>query len=316
MLPLITEKHIALTHLIVCSFHINEGQNLTLNDYVPHHPIFSTLWAETQIVKAAGVKVMGMIGGASAGSWTKRTLDGDAAAFEFYYSQLYNAIREYGLQGMDLDVEQPMSLDGIIRLIRRLRNDFGPDFIITLSPVATAFYGGSNLSGFSYTRLDMAESHNVNFWLGQFYNGFGWLGTTASYDQVMTAGWDTNKIVIGQVTAAENGGGFVRYEQLNETITTLRRKYGEIGGIMGWEYFNSHPGGLDQPWEWARVMTAILRPNMVVPEIRVTKEDAEVLTKKWYKSVNPYTVSGTSHNSFVAVPPAEMNIDYFAMVNA
>ena len=46
MLPLITEKRIALTHLIVCSFHINANGTIHLNDYPPQHPIFSTLFEQ------------------------------------------------------------------------------------------------------------------------------------------------------------------------------------------------------------------------------------------------------------------------------
>src|SRR4051794_12435755 len=44
MLPLITEKNIALTHLIVCSFHINRDSVIHLNDYPPEFPLFSTAW--------------------------------------------------------------------------------------------------------------------------------------------------------------------------------------------------------------------------------------------------------------------------------
>lgn len=44
MLPLVTEQNIALTHLIVCSFHINLDGEIHLNDYPPDNPLFYTLW--------------------------------------------------------------------------------------------------------------------------------------------------------------------------------------------------------------------------------------------------------------------------------
>lgn len=44
MLPLVTEKNIALTHLIVCSFHINLDGEIHLNDYPPSDSMFNTLW--------------------------------------------------------------------------------------------------------------------------------------------------------------------------------------------------------------------------------------------------------------------------------
>lgn len=171
MLPLITELDIALTHLIVCSFHINSGREIQLNDYPPYYPLFSTLWNETAVMKQAGVKVMGMIGGAAPGSFDPDTLDStDEATFEHYYGQLRDVIVEYGLQGMDLDVEQYMSQAGITRLVARLHADFGDDFIITLAPVASALSNQGNLSGFNYETLE-SEARTVS---GQdmidFYN--------------------------------------------------------------------------------------------------------------------------------------------------
>ena len=174
MLPLITELDIALTHLIVCSFHINYGGEIHLNDYPPHYPLFSTLWNETLVMKEAGVTVMGMIGGAAPGSFSSYTLDStDEATFEHYYGQLRDVIVQYGLQGMDLDVEQHMSQAGITRLVTRLHADFGDGFIITLAPVASALANQGNLSGFDYETLeadavtasgqDMIDFYNAQF---------------------------------------------------------------------------------------------------------------------------------------------------------
>lgn len=251
MLPLITEQHIALTHLIVCSFHMHEGGYIHLNDHPPASPVFYTLWNETHIMQAAGVKVMGMVGGAAPGSFTRYTLDApDTRTFEAQYGQLREVIATYGLDGMGLDVEEPMSQEGITRLVRRLRRDFGPDFAISLAPVASALLptdrGG--LSGFSYRRLEYEAGDEIDFYNTQFYNGFGTMASTAAYDSIIAAGWPPTKIVIGQLTAPENGAGFVPHTQLSRTIQTIRRRHGEIGGIMGWEYFNSYPGGPARPW--------------------------------------------------------------------
>jgi chitinase len=171
MLPLITELDIALTHLIVCSFHINLGGEIHLNDYPPYYPLFSTLWNETLVMKAAGVKVMGMIGGAAPGSFDSSTLDStDEATFEHYYGQLRDVIVQYGLQGMDLDVEQYMSQSGITRLVTRLHADFGDDFIITLAPVASALSNQGNLSGFDYKTLESQAKTAAGQDMIDFYN--------------------------------------------------------------------------------------------------------------------------------------------------
>ncbi|KXJ92939.1 glycoside hydrolase superfamily, partial [Microdochium bolleyi] len=137
ILPLITTPAIALSHLIIAAIHINEDPDgLTLNDLPPSHPHFASTWAELRIAQASGIKVLGMLGGAAKGSYTR--LDKDELTFERYYLPLHAMITERSLDGLDLDVEEPMSLAGVIRLIDRLRADFGPDFLITLAPVAAA----------------------------------------------------------------------------------------------------------------------------------------------------------------------------------
>ena len=306
MLPLITEKNIALTHLIVCSFHINLNSEIHLNDFPPGDPHFATLWEEAKILKAAGVRITGMVGGAAPGSFSTQTLDGNDATFEHYYGQLRDVIALYGLQGMDLDVEQSMSQAGITRLVNRLSADFGPDFDVTLAPVASALNGGSNLSGFNYKTLETAAGSKIGFYNAQFYNGFGSMATTRSFDAVVANGFAANKVLAGQVTNPSSGSQFVAFATLNATIQALRAKYGEIGGVMGWEYFNSKPGDTARPWEWAQEMTKILRPNSVV-NLTITKETALRLEAAWRVST---AASGARMDS---VTPS---VDYMAMVNA
>lgn len=318
MLPLIEEQGIALTHLIVCSFHISTTTEIHLNDYPPGHPRFATLWNETLVMKEAGVKVMGMVGGAAAGSFSSATLDAaDEATFEYYYAQLHDTIATYGLQGMDLDVEQYMSQSGIARLVSRLNADFGDDFIITLAPVASAMWGSSNLSGFDYASLEDASVtasglEMIDFYNAQFYSGFGTMATPADFERVVAYGWSPTEILAGQLTSAANGYGFTSIPTLNETVVELVETYGTIGGIMGWEYFNSDPAGTAAPWEWAQEMTQILRPNDV-PELTITAETASTLDAAWEESiVEPDPSAADSPEKKVK----SVKVDYFSMVNA
>ncbi|ROW06349.1 hypothetical protein VPNG_07489 [Cytospora leucostoma] len=320
MLPLVTEQNIALTHLIVCSFHINLNGEIHLNDYPPDNPLFYTLWNETVVMKEAGVQVMGMVGGAASGSFTSSTLDStDDATFEHYYGQLHDLIAQYGLQGMDLDVEQSMSQVGITRLVTRLYADFGDDFIITLAPVASALYDGSNLSGFNYEDLDtstLATSgvDEISFYNAQFYSGFGSMSSTATYDRIIANGWDPSQIVAGQLTSPDDGYGYTTIPNLNQTVIELVDEYGLIGGIMGWEYFNSDPGGTAEPWEWAQEMTQILRPNYTVA-LTITTESATMLDMAFRASVGTYQ-SGQLTSGQGDGADIQHGVDYFAMINA
>lgn len=281
MLPLVEEKGIALTHLIVCSIHMNVNSVVHLNDYPPYDSRFYTLWNETRVLKNAGVKVMGMIGGAAPGSFDAQTLDApDNATFERYYRQLYHVIRDFGLQGMDLDVEETMSDAGIARLVSRLSRDFGPHFLITLAPVATALEDSANLSGFNYWSLEQNFHDHISWYNAQFYNGFGWMGRTDDFERIVGNGFSPDRIVAGQIT----DGSFLPFDLLNGTVQALRAEYGQIGGIMGWEYFNSEPGGTAEPWQWAQIMTKILRPNARI-NLGMTKAMATQLEATWIASV-------------------------------
>ncbi|KAI1405712.1 glycoside hydrolase family 18 protein [Hypoxylon fuscum] len=259
ILPLITKPGISVTHIIVAAIHINEDPNgLTLNDHPPSDPRFITTWAELRIAQASDVKVLGMLGGAAKGSFTR--LDQDQATFEKYYGPLYDLIRERDLDGLDLDVEEQMSLEGVCRLIDRLRADFGPGFIITLAPVAAALLDARrNLSGFDYEVLELMRGEQIAWYNAQFYCGWGDASNPVMYEMCMAKGWRPDKIVIGLVTTPENGPGFVPFELVGATLAALLRLFPAFGGVMGWEYFNGLPGGKERPWEWAQRMTKFLR---------------------------------------------------------
>ncbi|KAG6000079.1 hypothetical protein E4U43_001712 [Claviceps pusilla] len=312
MLPLVQQKGIALTHLIVCSLHVNENGEIHLNDYPPSDPLFYTLWNETQVMKRAGVKVMGMIGGAAPGSFSKSTLDGNAATFAKYYGQLRNVILRFQLQGLDIDVEQDMSQHGIARLIDQLHKDFGSGFIISLAPVASALRNGGNLSGFNYKHLDARSGSKISFYNGQFYSGFGTMASTRDYTNIVSSGFAASRVVAGQLTSPANGGGYTPYSMLNATVMALKNKYKQIGGVMGWEYFNSQPGGTAEPWKWAQIMTQILRPNSV-PRLVIARDTADRLAAAYARSRAPAPDSQTAKQAQNLDTP---NVDYHAMVNA
>jgi chitinase len=205
-----------------------------------------------------------MLGGAAKGSFTR--LDLDDATFEAYYIPLRDLIRERGLDGLDLDVEEPMTLAGIVRLIDRLKQDFGNGFIITLAPVAAALMSERpehNLSGFSYEALEVMRGRQIAWYTTQFYCGWGDLSNTNGYDFIVRRGFPADKVVIGMVTNPANGSGWVPFDVLQEVLLNLKLRYPGFGGVMGWEYFNSLPGDRARPWEWAAFMTKHVRGGLL-----------------------------------------------------
>lgn len=288
ILPLLTETTtdvIAITHLILAAIHLNDRPgDIHLNDDPPASPKLAPLWHEVRVFQDVGVKVLGMLGGAAKGSFQRldqgRSGSGNQAAesspselssFERYYTPLRDMVRTYGLDGLDLDVEEDMSLAGIIALIDRLRGDFGPGFLITLAPVAAALHRAPlpHLSGFSYSALEAQRGTSIAWYHVQFYNHWG-VPTAHDYDAIVsspspppsssaaasstTTTWDPAKIVVGVLTSPLNGHGYVDLQVLIHTLMGLKGRYPRFAGVVGWEYFNSLPGGAERPWEWADAM--------------------------------------------------------------
>ena len=262
LLPLLTNPS-GITHVILAAIHVNwDPQGLSLNDDPPDHEKYTQLWDEVLVLQDSGIKVLGMLGGAAKGSfarldYSESRTDVPFARFEAYYIPLRDMLRRYNLDGIDLDIEEEMSLPGIIHLIDLLKADFGPAFIITLAPVATALMAGRrHLSGFDHRMLEAMRGSSIAWYNAQFYNGWGGLHNTEAYDEIMRNGWPAEKVVAGMLTNPKHGGsGYVPLELSAAVLSLIVEKYPGFGGVMGWEYWDALPQeGVEKAWMWAYCM--------------------------------------------------------------
>ncbi|CAK7213862.1 hypothetical protein SBRCBS47491_001950 [Sporothrix bragantina] len=249
------------THIIVAAVHVNDTDShktggpppLTLNDHAPDHPRFDVLWSEVAAAQARGVLVLALLGGAAKGSYERLDISRVAsqAVFERHYAPLYSLLRQRRFDGVDLDVEEPMSLTGIVYLIDRLRADFGPSFLLTMAPVAAAllrpYDPRCNLSGFSYADLERQRGHEIAWYHAQFYCGWGDAGQPHMYAAMVGLGpagsalggtggpgglvphipgapivWPAHRVVMGLVTNPANGPGFVSLDTSAEVMMQLQ----------------------------------------------------------------------------------------------
>ncbi|KZV92702.1 glycoside hydrolase family 18 protein [Exidia glandulosa HHB12029] len=247
-----------ITHLYLAAYHINfksVGDSITLNDNKPYAPYYDQMWSDISQLKAAGIKIVGMLGGAAAGTYSSLT----PQYWDTYYPDLYQTIKDYDLDGMDLDVEQSTDIGVAIRLITQLKADFGPDFIVTLAPVASALRGGGNLSGFNYVQLESQVGANISWYNAQFYSGFGTIFPDSQYVSITEYQggiFPPEKLVASVLTNSNLGSGYVSVDNVVKSLKDLVTLYGDqFGGVAGWEYFASnpspHPG---EPWQWSQIM--------------------------------------------------------------
>lgn len=162
----------------------------------------------------------------------------------------------YRLDGIDLDVEYSSETAAEIeQLIKQLRSDFGRDFIITLTPVASALSGGGNISGFSYTDVEANCGDDIDWYNAQFYSTYGSMQYTTDYDNIITKfPLDPSRLVALTLSNSANGYGWVELDTIKSTMRQLLQKYGDsFGGVGAWEYYNSQPD-TGEPWSWAALM--------------------------------------------------------------
>jgi len=286
LLPLLTTKT-AITHIIVGAIHLHgdDPSHININDDPYTDPKLQPLWAELKVLRSSGVRILGMLGGAAKGSFA--LLDSNSREdFVKFYGPLREMIKYCDFQGLDLDVEEKMSLPGVIRLITSLKMDFGPAFTISLAPVAPALMHercpfqlkdastwqvlpydpqAHHLSGFSYFELEKAVGPMIAWYNTQFYCGWGSLDTIEDFVRIIEGGgFGAERVAVGCSTNPKWGNGYVGGDMLSETLTTVLDIWPNLAGVMGWEFHHSMTDGetggdRDERWEcWAGMVTEVV----------------------------------------------------------
>ncbi|WP_431837233.1 glycosyl hydrolase family 18 protein [Cellulomonas sp. Y8] len=252
----------AVTDVNLGAIHLNDDGSLHVNDVTADHPELAPMWADLAAMQDAGVAVHAFVGGAAPGTYRNLAED-----FDRFYPLLRDFLVEHDLDGVDLDIEEPFPLADTIHLVETLRGDFGPDFAITLTPVAADLAGRTSFSGgFSYAELEAAVGHEIDWYNTQFYCGWGDLRTTAAFEAILANGFTADRVVAGTVTNPGNCGGWVEPEVLDAVLTELVTAHPTLGGVFGWEYFNSlgRDGGGRETW-FSHVRDVLRAPAAVEP---------------------------------------------------
>ena len=251
---LTSDTPVSVLNVSSLHFGCNDSPYIHLNDCNLDWEGFDTLWSETQEAQKLGIKVVLMLGGAG-GAYQVLFRN-----FDTYYRLLKDAIQNRSwITGIDLDIEEPVSLDDVKMLIRRIDSDFPSNFIITMAPVATSLQSDApdQFSGFSYKRLyESTEGKRINWFNGQFYSYCGGF-TESSYNKVVANGYPPDKVVMGMLSSDFRSD----INQALGTVKSLSTTYSNFAGVFNWEYYDSPPGGTQDPIKWAELMSLELHSS-------------------------------------------------------
>lgn len=227
--PVVTHIHLASIHFGV----EQDGQPyIHLNNLYPDNSKFDSVWSDLKKAASLGIKVVLMIGGAGGG------YDKLFNNYTVYYEQLKQLlIRHPVITGIDLDIEEPVALEDVQKLITDIKHDF-PDFIISMAPIQQSLQSDTaGMGGFIYKDLYKSPAGQyIDYFNGQFYADF----SSTAYDQVVSNGYPASKVVMGSMSGSGSA----------DVINTLVKKYSDFGGVFSWEYYCTTP----DPASWSTNM--------------------------------------------------------------
>ena len=234
------DNNILPTHIHVSSIHFGKNENnipyIHLNDEDPNSSIFTSMWKEIEIAHNLGVKIKLMIGGAGL------AFQEMFSNFDLYYKMLKNVLKSHSyISGVDLDIEENVNLNDVIKLVNSLKKDFGNEFLISFAPVAFALQKNrTGMGGFLYNDLMSAVGDKIENLNTQFYYDF----SVESYNEVIQNGYKPSQVILG--ITQNNTNEF-------EIVNDLCKKYKDFNGIFFWELVL-----LNNPIDWIKKMKDIL----------------------------------------------------------
>jgi hypothetical protein len=244
---------IYVTNVLFGGWGLHANKTITLNSFMTvNNDSLDWVFDEIKTVQKAGIPVS---------MWLRNGFEflENNATFEAFYAPIHDTIKARSLDGVDLDIEDAqaargISLDGVVRLVRRLRQDFGAKFIITLAPVASALMkDGGNDSRFSYVALEKQCGSDIDWYNAQFYEGWASLAKPDDYEHVVSDGlFAPPRFVVGMTTTPDfEHEQWVNLTQVASTLKVLAKKYPKLSGLAGFDYYDGKPGGYEKPWMWA-----------------------------------------------------------------
>ncbi|UNK17475.1 glycosyl hydrolase family 18 protein [Paenibacillus sp. N3/727] len=227
------------------TFNVNTSLSAALGGYSN-----ADLISDIQAKRAQGKKVILSIGG----ELGNINLNNASPNVTNFVNSMYSIITQFGLDGVDIDLEHGMNVPNLTNAIRQLQQKVGNDFILTMAPQTIDMQNQNTSYIQLYDNLkDITTVINV-----QYYNSGCMLGrdgkcyTQGSVDFLtalsdLTLQWvSPSQLGIGvPATPSAAGGGYVSPTVVNNALNCLATgnscgsykpvaKYPDIRGAMTW----------------------------------------------------------------------------------
>lgn len=225
-----------VTDIILCSIHFGPNY-IHLNNHDPNDPRNDSMWQNVDLANRKGVDIWLMVGGAG-GAFQVMFQD-----FEKYYQMLHNLIQTRRMiTGIDLDVEEEVELEDMVKLVIRLKNDF-PVINLSFAPlgISLVYPLEPGMGGFCYQDLEDKVGQHIDQYHAQMY--FEDFRATTLVQ--ISKNFDPKRIVVGMM-------GTQNMEQVSDQIKDMQvATKNTLGGVFVWNY-RTKPKG------WAQIMDDVL----------------------------------------------------------
>lgn len=221
--------------IIISSIHFDDGKTdieIFLNDYSPEDKRFNNMWKETESCKEKGIEILAMMGGAG-------------LAFHVFFSEfgktyplLLNFFKKRPwITGIDLDVEENVDINNIKKLINKLKQDMGSEFVISMAPLGSSLANDiSGMGGFDYKTLyNSPEGKYINYFHAQCYNGSF---TENMFASIVKNKYPPEKIIMGMMSGDY---GVNNFDNALTEVKNILNIYPNMGGVFDWEYLDAPP---------------------------------------------------------------------------
>ena len=230
---------------------------------------------DIKALQSKGQHVIISVGGAEG----RITINSDSAADKFA-STLSKIIKEYGFEGVDIDLEGS-AVSGtayIARGLRKVQKEFGNDFIITMAPETYYMHKAQDITG-AYYRLATEIKDILTIVYPQFYNAGtdnGYNGFPARYPSqsfitslaamYIENGLRPDQLAIGVPSMqSAASSGYLPPDSLKSCVNSLiykkpldgftpPRAYDALRGVMTW----SINWDATQNYAWGKAMSQFI----------------------------------------------------------